>query len=234
MGVQRRRKAARWIPCSAPGRSLGDLYEGRAAYSGRVTVPVLWDKAGKHYRLQRIGRDLPHVQLSLRRADGLDAGFLSRTPARRDRCAQCQDLRCRNNGVYKAGFASTQDAYAQAVTAVFAMLDELEEKLSGNGTGRQRLTEATGGSSPRSSASTRSMSATSSATSAAADYPNLSAYLKDLYQVPGVAETVNFHHIKTHYYASTASSIRPASCRSVPSSTSTHRMGGKGSAEPYQ
>ena len=63
-----------------------------------------------------------------------------------------------------------------------------------------------------------------------ADYPNLSNYLRDLYQVPGVAETVNMHHIKSHYYAQPRNDQPDAaSCRSGPSSTSPRRMTATGS-----
>ena len=59
-----------------------------------------------------------------------------------------------------------------------------------------------------------------------ADYPDLSRYLRELYDLPGVAETVNFHHIKHHYYESHPHSTRAASCRSGRSSTSSRMTGG--------
>src|SRR5690606_20776436 len=111
-----------------------------------------------------------------------------------------------NNGVYRAGFATTQEAYEEAFRALFDTLDELEKRL-----GRQRylaggrLTEAdwrlfttlvrfdpvyVG----HFKCNLRRI----------ADYPNLSNYLRELYQVKGVAETVNLHHIKAHYYGSHA------------------------------
>jgi putative glutathione S-transferase len=111
-----------------------------------------------------------------------------------------------NNGVYRAGFATTQAAYEEAFSEVFAALDQLEKRLS-----KQRylvgdrITEAdwrlfttlvrfdpvyVG----HFKCNLRRI----------ADYANLSNYLRDLYQVPGVAETVNFHHIKSHYYGSHA------------------------------
>ncbi len=109
-----------------------------------------------------------------------------------------------NNGVYRAGFATTQAAYEEAFRELFAALDTLEAKLA-----RQRylagdvITEAdwrlfttllrfdpvyVG----HFKCNLRRI----------ADYPNLSNYLRELYQVPGVAETVNMHHIKAHYYGS--------------------------------
>ncbi len=109
-----------------------------------------------------------------------------------------------NNGVYKAGFATTQEAYEEAVTALFDSLDWLEDRLS-----RQRylvgerITEAdwrlfttlvrfdpvyVG----HFKCNLRRI----------ADYPALQGYLRELYQWPGVAETVDLHHIKHHYYGS--------------------------------
>ena len=109
-----------------------------------------------------------------------------------------------NNGVYKAGFATTQEAYEKAFVELFETLDFLEERL---GTRRflmgDRLTEAdwrlfttlvrfdpvyVG----HFKCNQRRI----------ADYPKLSGYLRDLYQMPGVAETVNLMHIKRHYYRS--------------------------------
>ncbi len=109
-----------------------------------------------------------------------------------------------NNGVYKSGFATTQEAYEEAVISLFETLDYLEELLSSQRylMGEQ-LTEAdwrlfttlvrfdlvyVG----HFKCNVRRI----------VDYPNLWAYVRDLYQIPGVAETVNFKHIKNHYYQS--------------------------------
>ena len=109
-----------------------------------------------------------------------------------------------NNGVYRAGFATQQKAYEEAFGEVFALLDELEDRL-----GRQRflvgnrLTEA----------DWRLFTTLvrfdpvyfghfKCNLRPIADYPNLSNTLRDLYQTPGVADTVDMHHIKSHYYGS--------------------------------
>jgi putative glutathione S-transferase len=109
-----------------------------------------------------------------------------------------------NNGVYKSGFARTQEAYDEAVTALFDTLDEFEERVS-----RQRylvgdrITEA----------DWRLLTTLlrfdlvyvghfKCNLRRLADYPNLWAYARDLYQIPGIAQTVDFHHIKHHYYES--------------------------------
>ncbi len=108
-----------------------------------------------------------------------------------------------NNGVYRAGFATTQAAYDQAVYPVFATLDLLETRL-----GRQRYAHGA-----RLTETDWRLFVTLVRFDAVyhghfkcnlrriADYPNLFGYLRDLYQHPGVAGTVNFDHIKRHYYA---------------------------------
>src|SRR5699024_9690923 len=109
-----------------------------------------------------------------------------------------------NNGVYKAGFATTQEAYAQAAEMLFDALDGLEERL-----GRQRYLVG-----DRITEADWRLFTTLVRFDAVyyghfkcnrrriADYPHLSGYLRELYQVPGVAETTNFDHIKQHYYRS--------------------------------
>ena len=107
-----------------------------------------------------------------------------------------------NNGVYRTGFAVSQEAYEAAVADVFEYLDELEQRLEGQAyLLGERLTEA----------DWRAFVTLIRFDVAyyglfkcnirrLIDYPNLSAYLKRLYHLPGVAETVNFEHIKRTYY----------------------------------
>src|SRR5213078_320526 len=109
-----------------------------------------------------------------------------------------------NNGVYRAGFAATQEAYEEAFRALFATLDELEDRLSrqrylvGN-----RLTEADW----RLFTTLVRFDAVYYShfkcnLRRIVDYPNLSNYLRDLYQQDGIAGTVNMDQIKRHYYGS--------------------------------
>ena len=109
-----------------------------------------------------------------------------------------------NNGVYRAGFAGTQDAYDEAVGALFAALDKLEERLAT----RRYLTGNT-----ITEADWRLFTTLIRFDAVYVghfkcnirridDYPNLSGYVRDLYQVPGIAETVDIDYIKAHYYAS--------------------------------
>jgi putative glutathione S-transferase len=107
-----------------------------------------------------------------------------------------------NNGVYMAGFATRQVAYEEAVAGVFAMLDELDERLS-----KRRFLF---GAEPLES-DWRTFTTLvrfdavyhihfKCSLRKVAEYPNLWPYLRDLYQWPGVAETVSFEEIRTHYY----------------------------------
>ena len=109
-----------------------------------------------------------------------------------------------NNGVYKCGFATSQEAYEKAVYPLFETLDWIEKLLSDNRflTG-DKITEA----------DWRLFTTLIRFDSVyyghfkcnikrIKDYHNLSNYLRELYQKPGIADTVNFHHIKSHYYAS--------------------------------
>ena len=109
-----------------------------------------------------------------------------------------------NNGVYRSGFATTQLAYEEAARAVFATLDQLEVRLSQQRylVGRQ-VTEADW----RLFTTLIRFDAVYYShfkcnVRRIIDYPNLSNYLLDLYQTPGVAETVSLDHIKRHYYGS--------------------------------
>ncbi len=173
-------------------------------YTGRVTVPVLWDK--------QTGRIVSNESADIIRMfnsafDGLTGNRLDFYPeALRP---QIDELNERiypavNNGVYRAGFATSQGAYETAFDEVFAELARLEEEL-----GEQRylageyLTEAD----LRLFTSLIRFDAVYHGhfkcnLRRIVDYPNLSNWLRELYQWPGVGETVDFQHIKGHYYGS--------------------------------
>lgn len=184
------------------------LYEvylaAKPDYTGRVTVPVLWDKN----RQTIVNNESSEIIRMLNSAfDGLGAEDADFYPE--DLRADIDEINAEvypnvNNGVYKAGFATSQEAYEEAVLALFKTLDALEERLS-----RQRylagdrLTEADW----RLFTTLVRFDAVYVAhfkcnLRRIDDYPNLSNYLRDLYQVPGVADTVNFTHIKHHYFGS--------------------------------
>ncbi|NGN44855.1 glutathione S-transferase family protein [Mesorhizobium sp. CGMCC 1.15528] len=176
------------------------------AYSGRVTVPVLWDKKEQTIVSNESSEIIRMLNSSF--DEWGDASLDLYPQALRGEIDVINDLvyPAINNGVYRAGFATTQEAYEEAFKELFGALDTLEDRLS-----RRRylvgdwLTEAdwrlfttlvrfdpvyVG----HFKCNLRRI----------ADYPNLSNYLRDLFQVPGVAQTVNMRHIKAHYYGSHA------------------------------
>jgi putative glutathione S-transferase len=173
-------------------------------YTGRVTVPVLWDtkqrtivnnESSEIIRMFNSAFD----SLTTVKTDYYPAELRTEIDAINARVYESV-----NNGVYRTGFATTQAAYEEAFLALFAMLDELEQRLSrqrylaGN-----RLTEADW----RLFTTLVRFDAVyvghfKCNLRRIADYPNLSNYLRELYQVPGVAETVSIDHIKRHYYMS--------------------------------
>ncbi|CAD7024343.1 glutathione S-transferase family protein [Pseudorhizobium endolithicum] len=173
-------------------------------YSGRVTVPALWDRQ----RNTIVSNESAEIIRMFNAAfDGLTGSTDDYYP---------QDLRdgidamntlvydTVNNGVYKAGFATTQEAYEENVVQLFATLDRLEERLA---TSRylfgDRITEADWRLfTTLVRFDTVYVGHFKCNIRRIADYPNLNGYLRDLYQVPGVAETVHLDHIKGHYYRS--------------------------------
>jgi putative glutathione S-transferase len=186
-------------------RFLYEIYrKAQTDYTGRVTVPVLWDKR----KSMIVNNESSEIIRMLNRAfDEWADSSLDFYPA---------DLRKEidringvvydnvNDGVYNCGFATSQQAYDESFDALFKTLDELESCLAGQRyLAGSRLTEADwrlfttlirfdpvyhG----HFKCNLRRL----------VDYPNLWNYTRELFQVPGVAETVNLFHIKTHYYAS--------------------------------
>ncbi|KQT66112.1 MULTISPECIES: glutathione S-transferase family protein [unclassified Aureimonas] len=194
------------IPDSVNGKAR--LYEVYTAadpsYTGRVTVPVLWDKATGTIVNNESAEIIRMLNASFD-AFGNGSPDLYPPDLRPEIDALNADIYDRvNNGVYKCGFATTQAAYETPFHALFDALDGLEERLS---TKRYLL-----GSRPT-EADWRLFTTLvrfdpvyvghfKCNKRRIADYPNLFGYLRDLYQTPGIAETVNFEHIKGHYYQS--------------------------------
>ncbi len=174
------------------------------AYSGRVTVPVLWDK---HENTIVSNESAEIIRMLNSAFDGLTGSTLDLYPPKLreeiDRTnAMVYDTV--NNGVYKAGFATTQDAYEDAVKHLFETLDGLDERLAG---ARYLFGDTPTEADWRLFTTLVRFDAVyvghfKCNIRRIADYPNLSAYLRDLYQQPGVAETCNLVHIKNHYYRS--------------------------------
>ena len=173
-------------------------------YTGRVTVPVLWDKQKRTI----VNNESAEI---IRLLNGplavLGDASIDYYPA--DLAGEIDGSNARiydavNNGVYKAGFATAQPAYEAAYAALFAMLDELEQRL---GQGRylfgDRLTEADWRlftTLVRFDAVYHGHFKCNRQT--LQSFPSLWGYLRDLYQMPGIAETVSLDHIKRHYYIS--------------------------------
>ena len=186
-------------------KRLGEIYLiADPRYTGRASVPVLWDKQ----RRTIVNNESPEIIRMFNSAfDALTNERTDYYPAdKRSEIDAVNRLVFENvnNGVYRSGFASTQEAYEEAFLDVFAALDSLEERLS-----RQRylagdrLTEADW----RLFTTILRFDAVYYShfkcnLRRIADYPNLSNYLRDLYQVPGVSETVDMDQIKRHYYIS--------------------------------
>lgn len=203
-----------WVFDSYPGATEDHVNHVRYLYEnylkadpdfkGPVTVPVLWDKKGETI----VNNESSEIIRMLNSAfDEYASGDLDFYPsALRKEIDEINAIVYRhvNNGVYRTGFATTQQAYDKAFDQLFDTLDELEARLASQRylvgdqpteadwrlfttlvrfdavyynhfkTNKKRLT----------------------------DYPNLWGYTRDLYQVPGVSDTVNMDHIKYHYFAS--------------------------------
>ena len=186
-------------------RYLRDLYtRAQPDYSGRVTVPLLWDRKTD----SAVNNESSEIIRMLNSEfDAFGDPSLDLYPeALRTEIDAINDRVYANvnNGVYRCGFATTQEAYEEAFADLFGTLDEIDQRL---GTQRylagDRLTEADWRLFPtlvrfdavyfgHFKCNLRRIS----------DYRHLSGYLRELYQVPGVSETVNLRHIKEHYYRS--------------------------------
>jgi len=186
-------------------RYVHELYtRADPGYTGRASVPVLWDR---HTQTIVNNESSEIIRMFNRGFDAVGAKPGDYSP--REQRPEIDAVNERvyetlNNGVYKAGFATTQTAYEEAVTPLFDTLDWLEERL-----GQSRyvvgdtLTEA----------DIRLFTTLVRFDSVyhghfkcnvrrIVDYPNLWAYTRDIYQLPGIAATVSFLHIKRHYYMS--------------------------------
>ncbi|KAA6165977.1 MULTISPECIES: glutathione S-transferase family protein [Pseudomonas] len=175
-----------------------------ADYTGRVTVPVLWDK-----QLNRIvsNESAEIIRMFNSAFNELTGNTLDFYPEALRPSIDTLNERIYpavNNGVYRAGFATSQPAYESAFDDVFAELDYLEQHLGDHRyLAGEYLTEAD----VRLFTTLIRFDAVYYShfkcnLRRIADYSNLSNWLRELYQWPGVAETVDFEHIKGHYYAS--------------------------------
>ena len=173
-------------------------------YTGRVSVPVLWDKHGATIVNNESSEIIRMFNAEFANLSNNDYDFYPDDLRSEIDAVNQVIYETVNNGVYRSGFASSQEAYEEAVAAIFSTLDDLEQRLSGQRylTG-DRITEADWRLFPtlirfdavyvgHFKCNIRRI----------VDYANLWNYLRDLYQMPGIAETVNISHIKNHYYGS--------------------------------
>ncbi|MEM7282080.1 MAG: glutathione S-transferase family protein [Pseudomonadota bacterium] len=180
-------------------------------YSGRVTVPVLWDTQ-KRTIVSNESADIIRMMNSAFDDVGAKAGdYYPQNKHKEIDGINDRIYTTVNNGVYKAGFATTQQAYEEALVPLFESLDWIEQTLS-----KQRY--LTGGDITEADWRLFTTLIRFDAVYVGhfkcnvrriADYPNLMGFVRDLYQHPGVADTVNLEHIKRHYYVS-HNSINPS------------------------
>jgi putative glutathione S-transferase len=186
-------------------RYLHEIYSrADTHYSGRASVPVLWDQ---HTQAIVNNESAEIIRMFNSAFDAVGAQPGDYYP--KDKREEIDTLNARihdtlNNGVYKAGFATTQSSYEEAVTPLFETLDWLDDTLSQSRfLCDDTLTEAD----IRLFTTLVRFDAVYHGhfkcnVRRIVDYKNLWAYTRDVYQIPGVAQTVNFAHIKRHYYQS--------------------------------
>lgn len=173
-------------------------------YSGRVTVPVLWDKHKNTIVSNESAEIIRMFNSAFNSLTGNTEDYYPDDLHEEIDKINEQVYHTVNNGVYKCGFATTQEAYEKAFKTLFATLQYLDNTL-----GKQRylagdkLTEADWRlftTLIRFDAVYHGHFKTN--LRQIESYPNLSNYLRELYQIPGIADTVDFQHIKAHYYGS--------------------------------
>lgn len=172
--------------------------------SGRVTVPILWDKKAETIVSNESSEIIRMLNSAFNEVTGNTDDYWPEEM--RDTIEEVNEriYDTLNNGVYRSGFATTQDAYDEAVAQLFETMDWLEDRLSSNRyLMGDRITEADWRLVPtlfrfdpvyhlHFKCNRKRV----------IDYPNLWAYARELYQWPGVAQTVNFDHIVRHYHYS--------------------------------
>ncbi|MEU5990981.1 glutathione S-transferase family protein [Spirillospora sp. NPDC047418] len=192
---------------------LSELYLATdPSFQGRYTVPSIWDTETERL----VTNDFPNIttmfetEFTAHHRPGAPDLY---PQALRPEIDELNDLvyRTVNNGVYKAGFATSQGAYEEAFDALFATLDQIEERLS---TRRYLFGDAVTEADVRLYPTLARFDAVYHGhfkcnLRRLADYENLWGYARDLYAIPAFGETTNFDHIKRHYYV-TQRNINPS------------------------
>ena len=186
------------------------LYEVYVAakpdYTGRVTVPILWDKKTNTIVSNESSEIIRMLNSAFDEVGATDVNFLPKALLAEIDTINEFVYSAVNNGVYKAGFATTEAAYKEAVVTLFDALDTLEARLADQ---RYLLGDTITEADWRLFTTLVRFDAVyvghfKCNIRRIVDYPNLWGYLRYLYQVPGIAETVSIEHIKAHYYTSHA------------------------------
>lgn len=186
-------------------KRLHEIYtKAQVGYSGRVTVPVLWDKQQQTIVNNESSEIIRMFNTAFNDITGNNEDFYPEALQDDINALNDEIYPTVNNGVYRAGFATTQQAYEKAYFALFAKLDELDERLENQ---RFLLGDQVTEADWRLFTTLVRFDAVyfghfKTNQQRIADYKNLSAYVRDLYQHPGVADTVDMYHIKHHYYGS--------------------------------
>jgi putative glutathione S-transferase len=196
------------LPDSTGDKLLGKEHmwqvykEAVGDYTGRVTVPVLWDKKTKTIVNNESSEIIRMMNSAFDELTGNTDDYYPEALRERIDTINARVYDDINNGVYKAGFATKQEAYEEAVGKLFDALDWVEGLLGENAylTG-DTVTEADW----RLFTTLVRFDAVyfghfKCNVRALSDYENISHYLRGLYHYPGIKETVRFDHIKTHYY----------------------------------
>ena len=178
--------------------------QNKTDYTGRVTVPVLWDKQQQCIVSNESSEIIRMFNSAFNHLTGNTDDYYPE-PLR----SEIDDINELvyhniNNGVYRSGFATTQDAYEKAFTQLFDALETIEQRLENN---RYLVGDTLTEADWRLFTTLVRFDAVyvghfKCNLKRIADYKNISGYCRELYQYPGVKETVNLEHIKSHYYYS--------------------------------
>lgn len=182
---------------------LSELYASSdPSFRGRITVPVLWDLETERIVSNSDDDIMRMFETEFAAIGGAPYDFYPESLRKEIDALNATIYDRINDGVYRAGFATSQEAYEKAAYRLFTALDELDERLA---TRRYLF-------GPKPVETDWRLFVTlirfdpvyvghfKCNLRRIADYPNLSGYLRDLYQFPGIASTVDFDHIKRHYY----------------------------------
>jgi putative glutathione S-transferase len=173
-------------------------------YEGRVTVPILWDKKTETIVSNESSEIIRMFNSAFNHLTGNTDNYYPEALHESIHAINDRVYDSINNGVYRAGFATTQEAYESAFHQLFDALDWVESLLTNQ---RYLVGETLTEADWRLFTTLIRFDAVyhghfKTNRQLLADYPAISGYVRELYQVPGIADTVNFEHIKTHYYAS--------------------------------